>query len=372
MKRRICLLAIAQLIASGAAAQTAQVTSTPPDFPRGRISGVIFGDAYYNVTGDPGHSYNSSGADTAKANIDGSPFASGAPKLIGRDLNGFQLRRVYFQADNDLSVKYATRVRLEIDGKSLTSDGKIGVNVKGAYVMAKNVIPRGTFSFGVLTTPIFENTDEFWQYRSIEKSIADFRGIGSSADLGVGLKGYLDGAHRIGYSAMLGNGLGQKPEDNRYKKFYLLVPLRPTEDLRIEPYFDYEGAAGGKEKATFKVLVGYELKKASLGVEVLDRVNHASTGPNKEPFGISAFGRVLPHAKLAAFARYDRWQPDTRAANRIDSDLWIAGLDWEPYKDAHLMPNIEATQYRARGTAVAPSHHDLQARLTFYFKFSRP
>ena len=26
---------------------------TPPDFPRGRISGLMFGDAYYNVVGDP-------------------------------------------------------------------------------------------------------------------------------------------------------------------------------------------------------------------------------------------------------------------------------------------------------------------------------
>jgi hypothetical protein len=41
-----------------------------------------------------------------------------------------------------------------------------------------------------------------------------------------------------------------------------------------------------------------------------------------------------------------------RAANRVDSDLYIAGLDWEPLKDVHLMPNVEATQYHARGTAV--------------------
>jgi len=31
------------------------VTQTEPDFPRGRISGYMFGDAYYNVTGDPAH-----------------------------------------------------------------------------------------------------------------------------------------------------------------------------------------------------------------------------------------------------------------------------------------------------------------------------
>src|SRR6266850_7017320 len=129
----ICALSLAAAAAAAPAAaqtptavstppaQTPQVVSTPPDFPRGRISGYIFGDAYYNVVGDPRHRYNSAGSDSDKVNIDGSAPA------IGRDLNGFQVRRVYFQLDNDLSVKYSTRFRLEVDGKSLTSAGKIGV-----------------------------------------------------------------------------------------------------------------------------------------------------------------------------------------------------------------------------------------------------
>src|SRR5690242_19121794 len=138
------------------------VTQTEPDFPRGRISGYMFGDAYYNVTGDPVHNYSGS-ADLGKVNIDGTPN-------ITKDLNGFQVRRVYSQLDNDLSVKFATRFRLETDGKELTSGGKLGVFVKNAYLQAKNVIPRGNFFFGEITTPTFENTEEFWQYRSIEKT----------------------------------------------------------------------------------------------------------------------------------------------------------------------------------------------------------
>ena len=75
---------------------------------------------------------------------------------------------------------------------------------------------------------------------------------------------------------------------------------------------------------------------------------------------------------LSAYARYDRWQPDTRASNRIDSDLYIAGLDWEPHKDLHLMPNVIATQYHARGAAIPPPQHDLQARITVYYRWSKP
>lgn len=354
-----------------ARAQT-PVTGTDPDFPRGRISGYIFGDYYYNVSGDPGHSYNASGTDTAKVNLDGSPYANGQPKVIGRDLNGVQVRRLYFQHDADLSIKYSTRVRLEADSKSLTSDGKVGLAVRNAYLQVKNVLPRTTFQFGILSTPIWEAVDEIYGYRSIEKSIADFRGLGSSSDIGVIFKGFVDDGHKVGFNAMLGNGLGNKPEDNRYKKAYLALPLQLTTDFRLEPFVDYEWGPNGADKTTYKVFAWYELRRAALGAEVVDRVNHRRTGGNTEPFGLSFFGRLKVAETATLFGRYDRWQPNTRATNRIDSDLYIAGIDWEPYKDVHVMPNIEAANYRARGTTTAPPHHDLQARITFFFKFSKP
>src|SRR5262245_22189937 len=106
---------------------------SPPrsDYPRGRFSGLMFGDLYYNVSGDPNHVYTADGADQGKTYIDATPTP------IARDLNGIQLRRVWVQLDNDLSSRYTTRFRLEVDSKSLTSDGKIGVNVKSAYLQAK-------------------------------------------------------------------------------------------------------------------------------------------------------------------------------------------------------------------------------------------
>jgi hypothetical protein len=340
------------------------VVQTDPDFPRGRISGYMFGDVYYNATGDPVHVYSGS-ADLGKVNIDGTPN-------IGKDLNGAQLRRVYFQLDNDLSVKFATRFRLEMDGKELTSGGKLGVFVKNAYLQAKSVVPRGNFFFGEMTTPTFENSEEFWQYRAIEKTIVDFRGVAPSSDLGLELKGFADGGHKIGYSAMIGNGQGQKPETNRYKRYYLSLPLSPIHDLKIEPYVDYEPGVAGADKALYKLFAGYEFKKFAVGGEAMDQVIHSRVGPNTEPRGFSGFVRATPMATLGAFARYDRWMPNKRAANRVDSDLIMAGLDWQPYKDVHIMPNVEATQYHAKGTAVGPAHHDTQARVTFFYKFTKP
>ncbi|OLD67362.1 MAG: hypothetical protein AUI33_10355, partial [Ignavibacteria bacterium 13_1_40CM_2_61_4] len=352
---------------------------TPPDFPRGRISGYVFGDLYYNTVGGPTHSYTIAGADQGQTNID-------AVKPITRDLNGTQIRRVYFQLDNDLSIRYATRLRLEVDSKALTSDGKIGAYVKNAYFQAKSAIPRGDFLVGMINTPTFDNAEEFWQYRSIEKTIADFRGIASSSDVGVELKGYVDGNHRLGYAAMIGDGNGQKPETDRFKRLYFSIPVR-IGDFRFEPYGDYQSVrvnlqakvashtdslAVNNDQATWKAFAGYEFRRVAIGVEGLVRVNHQGPGATREPRGASVFARGTLTPTVAAFARFDHWQPDHRATDRVDSRLWIAGVDWQPFKDVHIMPNVEATQYLARGAATAPSHHDLQARVTFYCRFSRP
>lgn len=364
MKHGARVLALALALALPASAFAQFTGAAGPDYPRGKISGYFFLDAYYNAAGDPTHTYNSSGQDAAKPGID-------AKGNIGKDLNGFLVRRVYFQHDADLSPKFSTRVRLEVDSKSLTSDGKLGAAVKAAYVQVKNVVPRGSFYMGVLSTPIWEGSEDFWAYRSIEKTLADFRGIGSSADIGIQMKGWFDARKKIGYSAMIGNGPGQKPEDNRYKKFYLSLPTNLIEGLKLEPYVDYEPVAGMNDRATYKLFAGYEHKKMAVGGEILDRVNHSPSG-NTEPFGYSIFARWKAKEDLGAFARFDGWQPDTRAAYRVDSQLWIAGLDWQPCKDVHIMPNLEGVQYRAKGGAVAPSHPDMQVRVTLFWKFSRP
>ena len=352
------------------------VTQTEPDFPRGRISGYMFGDLYYNLVGDPRHLYNAAGADQGQVNIDGK-------KTIGKDLNGAQLRRVYFQLDNDLTVRYSTRFRLEMDGKELTSGGKLGVFVKNAYVQAKSVLPRTDVYFGELTTPTFENAEAFWQYRPIEKMVTDFLGLRPSSDLGLEVKGFADPDHHFGYTAMVGNGPGQKPETDRFKTWYLSLPIRYG-DLRVEPYVDYQpvrvnpnltavsDTTAKADQAMYKLFAGYEFRRCALGVEAFSRLTHGGAKPNVELHGISVFARGTIKPTLSAFARFDGIQTDKNKSNRVDFQLWMAGLDWKPIGDIHVMPNIEATQYPRVGTGAPPAHHDLQARITFYYLFSRP
>jgi hypothetical protein len=355
------------------------VQPAPPDYPRGRINGYMFGDCYYNLDGNPAHVYDASGTDLGHPNINGS-----GP--ITKDLSGTQLRRIYFQLDNDLSARFSTRFRLEADGKSLATDGKMSVAVKNAYLQVRSLLPRSDFFFGMLTTPTFENSEEFWQHRAIEKTIVDFRGLVPSADFGIELKGHLDPDHHFGFSAMVGNGPGQKAENDRFKRFYLSLPIR-FGDLRIEPYADdqavrvrtdrvapvqADSAAVDNDQATYKIFAGFEFRRVALGVEAVDCVAHMGPLPTQEPRGLSVFARGTATPTLGAFARLDLWTPDKRLASRVDSQLWIAGLDWRPFRDVHLMPNVEAVHYVRKGAAVAPSHSDIQARITFFYAFGGP
>ena len=345
---------------------SAQVVQTAPDYPRGRISGYMFGDYYWNVAGDPRHAYNTStGVDSGQVQIDG-------VKNITKDLNGLQFRRLYLQLDNDLSARYSTRVRLEADGKSLTSDTKLGINVKALYVQAKSVLPRMDIYAGLVSVPFFDVTEEFWAYRSIEKVLPDFRGYSPSADMGVQVKGYFDANKMFGYNALVGNGTGQRVENNRQKRISGSLPFR-WKDLRVEPYADYENIFGGKDRFTWQAMVGYDLPKhGAVGYVMTTQIQHAPTGPYKELVGHSIFARIQPIEAIGGFARVDLFTADKRATNRNNQQLWIAGLDWQPFKDVHVMPNVEAMQYFAEGSYVKLPHNDLQARITFYWRFSRP
>ena len=101
-----------------------------------------------------------------------------------------------------------------------------------------------------------------------------------------------------GENRLCQNGTGQKPEDNRDKKYALAVPVK-VGDLKVEPYVDYETAFGSKDRATYKIFAGYEFRRVTVGIEAVDRVNHRTSGPNQEPRGYSFFVRGTPTPTIA-------------------------------------------------------------------------
>jgi hypothetical protein len=365
MTARGWLLAAGLWLAIPAYAQAQQVVQTPPDYPRIKLSGLFFGDLYYNLDGNPNHVYNAAGADAGKTYID-----TNGP--ITQDLSGAQLRRIYLQVDDDFNVRYTMRVRFETDGAALTSNTKLASFAKNFYLQAKSIVPRGDAFIGLTNTPTFEDAENFWQYRSIEKTLADFHGVAPSSDGGLGFRGFLDPNHTVGYWAMVGNGTGQRNETNRYKRGYLAIPLQ-WKDLRVEPYADWEDGTTGHAAALYKVFAGYEFKRFGVGGEWADYVVHtAPPAVFAEQTGYSIFARGRVTSILNGFARWDYWDPNKRAANRVTNNLWVAGVDWSPVKDVHLEPNLEGDLYHGHGAApagVPPAWHSLQARITVYVLF---
>ncbi len=136
-----------------------------------KLSGYMFGDYFYNAQRDDDI--------TTLSNV-----ALGGPE----EFNGFLLRRIYFTYDDDISKDFAVRFRLEADSVSLDSRGKITVFVKDAYLRWKN-IGKNEFIFGIQPPPAYEVSEAAWAYRSLEKTIMDLRGIVSSRDIGVSLRG---------------------------------------------------------------------------------------------------------------------------------------------------------------------------------------
>jgi len=300
---------------------------------KGKVSGYMFGDFYYNLS-DPDTSVN---------------------------YNGFRFRRIYFTYDRDLSETFSVRFRLEmnsVDGERLEP------YVKNAYLAWKNLIPNSTIYFGAQGTPLFKVADKTWGYRSIAKTIMDFRKVGSSSDLGIGISGKLIESGSFGYHVLVANGEGKKGESNEYKKIYVSIPIVVSENFRIVPIADYEGGADDMTKQTLALFIGMTGETVNAGVEVFQKTHDkALAGDDLIENGVSIFGSIRVAEKVKSFARLDIYDPNTD----MDDDglnYIIAGIDYEPEKNVNIMPNIRVESYELSG-----KDNFISALLTFFYRF---
>src|SRR5574341_1857568 len=84
--------------------------SIAQDRSRVRVSGVVFFDYFYDVSRDS--------------------LLGTLPDVVtpgAKDFNGFQIRRVYFTYDHDVSANFMIRFRLEADGSTVTPNSKMTV-----------------------------------------------------------------------------------------------------------------------------------------------------------------------------------------------------------------------------------------------------
>jgi hypothetical protein len=370
---------------------TALVLTSGSLLAQGKISGVFYGDYFYNVARD---------TNTYKADL---PNAA----LKGPKSNqGFVIRRVYFGYDYDMAEQFAMRFRVELDqtGSNTLASGNMGVFVKDAWLRWKNVVKGSDLFFGIQPTAAFDISEGLWGYRGLEKTIMDLRGIVSSRGLGVAMKGKIDDEGMFGYWVMVANqNSGTQAKDNssalaqgdKYNSYSLNLAYRPSKEVTVTVYGDFRPnypvndptstavpkATVGHAKSTLAAFACYKSgSEFAVGVEGFSQMTSnnyrdpASTAgmlKSQGAFGLSFWAWYNFSDDVGAVVRYDTYDPKTGSDNTEKGDsrgYLLAGLVCKPAKNVQVIPNFQLESYESipNGPSLTSA---VTGRVTFIFSY---
>ena len=330
------------------------LSSTTTFADGGKISGLYFGDYYYIA-------------------------AHNNPELKSR--NGFWTRRVYLTYNQKLNETFSSRLRFEInspDGLQSSASGKNIPYVKDAYL---KISPKDT-SYSVLLgrslTPTYAVLSKVWGYRAVAKSMPLLHKFGSTRDLGIAVKGKVPGMDMLSYHAMIGNGAGTSAETNKYKKGYLSATLKPAGGVIVHGYVDLEARGPGMNRTTLMGLVGYQMESYRMGAHFGHQIRGQGEGKEDVTIqGVSVFGSAAVAPDIWVFGRVDKMLSVNSGAPKFtytpmsgdaNANTIIAGLDYRPAKNLHIIPNVFMVIYDTPEEGEKPDT-DLMARVTLYYKF---
>ena len=401
MKKQIVLLALFMIV-SVVIGQT-----TKDEYPKTKISGLIFGDFYYNMARDS--AFNPENPVNA---MTGNNAAFGKPGE-----NSIQIRRIYFSYEHKASKNVEALFRLESDPATKTGDSKFGTFVKDANISYR-YFKGHAVQFGLFSTGSWDVSEAFWGHRYIEKTITDLRKYAPSRDFGIGLNGKIDSLGKFRYRVMYGEGSGvSNPVADYYKRLYACIQYSPIleynakneveRELTFHLFSDFKGqpskvnayyTADGKNgpwsyNAAMKQITffaGYKVKgKYSLGFEsFINTENHGfQNSPDKEylnrnGIGISVFGALFVKEKHEVFARFDYLDPNTSSKKTAKGDsrsFCALGYAYMPAKNISISPNILVETYEKKpdgkintngSTSDLKYKPSVTPRLTFYYVFN--
>ncbi len=342
MKKLTLLLTAVLLFAGATFAQ---------DLPK--FSGLMFGDLFYNAN-----------------SIDSSM----------KDINGFQFRRIYITTDYSINDHFSTRFRME---SSITNGSNVGVFVKDAWLKWKDVFNGSDLIVGMSPTPAFDVSEGAWGYRSLEKTIMDYFGIVSSRDIGIDLKGKIDESGTAKYWLKIGDGAGNKPETDKYKRYYGQLQFAPSKSLLITVYGDYASKPQKKDPFDGQMksnsafvaagFINYKYEKTfALGVEAFlksQQNNYSPTGAaaslgSQSGFGLSVWAKAALSDNVGIVGRYDTYDPNTDNAAKNDKQgLIIGAVDFKVGPKVSVMPGVEVH------TLEGAKNSDVTPRVTFFWEF---
>lgn len=323
----------------------------------GKLWGYVFGDYFFKIVGDSTSSLTQ--------------YSS-----YGNSYQAFELRRVYLGYDYTFSSKFSSSFLLEGNDKILTNS-RHGIFIKSAFLEWK-AFDNINFAIGLVPTPTWSwaLNEKEWSYRSIEKTIIDMRGLGIASDLGIASRGRFDEKGNYGFAFMIGNGSAQRPEFNKYKKYYGTLYAKLLKNFQAEIYADYEPISSEKSRTTMKIFASARFHKFTFGVEGVSqaRKNEISPGINVNPFGVSTFirGNLISGKReiLNAFLRYDFYNPDlNNDSSSYRENFFCAGFDYMPDDNVHFMPNIWINSYSPKSMSLTERKSDIVIRMTFFYVY---
>ena len=300
-----------------------------------------------------------------------------------KDFSGFTFRRAKIWAKYFFNENMTGTIAVEGNDGVTGQAGDRIVFIKLANLEFREVIQNSRILAGLVPSPTFLFSSEaVWGYRSIEKTIADMRGLAPSTDLGVLIRGSFSKSGELEYNAMFGNGNGTRILTGKTKKVYGSLIARLLEKkLVLELYTDCLFEKGGRSRWTLKGFAGYKSEKFAAGIEVIQQrqSNYYRDSLDIVPFGVSAFASGwLIEGKLNAFARFDYFNNDTEfgqsrtysaVQNYYSENFITAGLDFVPYKGIHVMPNIWIDTYSDKRTSGAVERKpDIVPRITLFYE----
>ena len=327
---------------------------TEKDEPKGKVLGEFFGDYYYKVQADTGSMLQGPGQYQKRA----------------KEANGFEIRRFNLGYEYAFNPTFSARLMLEgNDGFTIPTKDTRGVYIKYAYLKWSNIFEGSALIFGAQSTPSFSVfTEKIWSYRMVEKTMLDFRKHASSNDLGVSLSGKI--INDVKYYLMVGNGKSTAIENNKYKRFYGSVHGSFLDKkILFQIYSDYERQSDESYNYILKGFIGYQHDRFTAGFEPFNVISMDEAADTKQlVLGISIFARgSIIEDKLNGFYRVDFYDDDLNSNSNYKETFMVFGVDYTPFKNIDIIPNIWINGYNPEGNLIARKG-DVVARVTFRYK----
>jgi len=332
MRRAIlCGIALTALLTMATAADAAS-----------KVSGIAFGDYYW--------------------------FAANHDPSV-EDQNGLWMRRIYLTYDLDKGDDVSMRFRLESGSPGVGGAGKMEPFAKDAYLKWTPGGGDRSWYIGLSGSPTFTGVEKAWGYRHVEKTPVDLYKLGSTRDFGVAVKGNL--SEQIDYHVMIGNGNSTGAENNKGKKYMASAGLALTDNMTVRGSFDFDDQAGEATFMTAQVLLLQKAEGLRWGLQYV--LNNQDNGTTDQTVNVASGYVVFDvNEGTSVLARVDALLDENPKVgggylplvNTSKHYFILAGVDFSPEENFHIIPNAEIVVYDQSGVDT-----DIVPRVTFSYKF---